>query len=143
MFFMCRKRKRVHRCTSRPEDQAQKYLLLRKVAHEVTKHCADAVIGLAEIWRAPADRLKPFQRAVDSPAREEALAANLVTKHEDPIHFTATINRDPESLTLGETHVERDQALFSFAPVYEAWGRPIPNQWIEMVEQLHKSERID
>ena len=143
IFFLFNKRAPVHIFPVRPEDQAQKYLLMRMLAHEVTKYGADAVIGLTEAWRAPADTLKPYQRAVDSPAREEILVASLVTKHEDPIQFAATIHRDGDSLTLGETQVLRNFSAFLFAPVYEAWGRSIPDQWIEMVEQHDKSSRLD
>ena len=139
IFFLFRKRKLVHLLGIRPEDQAQKYLLMRTVAHEVTKHDADTVIGLAEVWMAPPDTVKPYERAGDSPARKEALVATLVTKHEDPIQFIATIHRDAKSLTLGETHVVRDLAVFSCAPVYEAWGRPIPDQWIETAKQFEKA----
>jgi len=32
----------------RPEDHVQKYLMMRTLAHEVTKHGADAVIALAD-----------------------------------------------------------------------------------------------
>lgn len=143
IFFLIKKRKPVHMFPVRPENQAQKYLLMRMLAHEVTKYGADAVIGLGEMWTAPFDPLKPYQRAGESPAREEILVANLVTKHENPIQFNATIHRDADSLTLGETCVYRDQAAFSFAPVYEAWGRPVPDQWMETEKQLRKPRKPD
>jgi hypothetical protein len=123
----------------RPGNQAQKYLLMRRVAHEVTKHGADAVIRLGEVWTAPADSLKPYQHAADSPVREEALVATLVMKRGDPVDFTAAIHREADGLDLGETEVLRSPGLFSFAPVYEAWGRPIPKEWVEMMKQLHET----
>jgi hypothetical protein len=82
--------------------------------------------------------LLPYQRAADSPVREEALVATLVMKSGDPVDFTAAIHREADGLDLGETEVLRSPALFSFAPVYEAWGRPIPKEWIEMTRQLHE-----
>lgn len=136
IHFLFKGRKLVHMFPVRSENQAQKYLLMRMLAHEVKKHGADAVIGLAEVWTAPVDSLKPYQRPVDSPVRKEALVADLVTKHEGPIQFSAIIHRDTDSFTLGETHVLRDFAAFLYAPVYDAWGRAIPDQWIEMVKQF-------
>ena len=97
------------------------------------------VVGLGEIWRAPANPLNPYMRAVDSPEREEALVAELVTKNGSPVNFTATIKRDGENITLDETEILRDFAAFLFAPVYEAWGRKIPDQWLEMVGALDNS----
>ena len=123
----------------RPEDQAQKYVLMRTLAHEVTKFGADSVIMLGEVWMAPADPLKPYQRAVDSSGREEALVASLVTKGGSPIEFIAKIRRNAQRLALGKTRIHRDMAAFSFAPVYEAWGRLIPESWIELVQQLHEA----
>jgi hypothetical protein len=141
IFFLFKKRSLVKLFEVRSENRAQKYLLMRRVASEVTRHGADAVVHLGEVWTAPADSLKPYQFAVDSPVREEALEATLVRKHGDPINFVAPIHRTPEGVKLGETDVIRDPALFSFAPVYEAWGRPIPEQWIELVRQSHRESR--
>jgi hypothetical protein len=139
IFFLFKERKLVNMFVIRPETRSQKYLLMRKLSHQVTKHGADAVIHLGEMWRAPADSIKPYQHAIDSPVREEALVAELITKHGDPIDFSATISREENALTLGETEVISNPASFSFAPVYEAWGRPIPRQWAEMVKQHHNS----
>ena len=139
IFLLFRQSKPVHMFPVRAENQTQKYFIMRTLAHEVTKYGADAVVGLGEIWRAPANPLNPYMRAVDSPEREEALVAELVTKNGSPVNFTATIKRDGENITLDETEILRDFAAFLFAPVYEAWGRKIPDQWLEMVGALDNS----
>jgi hypothetical protein len=136
IFFLFKERKVVHLFAMRAEEHGQKYLLMRTLAHEVTKYGADCVMGLSEAWLAPADLLKPYLRAADSSQREEALTATLVTKNGNPIQLTAKIRRDGEGLALDETIVNRDAALFSFAPVYEAWERPIPDEWLKAVEEL-------
>ena len=140
IFFLFRERRLVHLFEIRPEDQSQKYLLLRTAAHEVTKYGADAVIALAEAWIAPANSLNPYQHAVDLPVRREALTATLVVKHGPPIRFTAIIRRDDASPKLEETRIDRDPILFSFAPVYEVWGRPIPDQWMSVVKEFASSD---
>ena len=119
IFFFFKKRKLLNMLVIRPENRAQKYLLMRRVAQEITKQEADAVVHLGEVWTAPSELVKPYQHAVDLPVREEALAATLVTKHGDPIKLVATIHRGPDGLTLGETDVLRVPALFWFAPVYK------------------------
>jgi hypothetical protein len=118
----------------RPENQGQKYLIMRDVAHEVTKYGADAVIVISEVWTSPFDPQKPYQRAVDSPARVEALVATLATKSGEPIEWAAKICRHGRTLSLGETRVERDGLAFSFASIYEAWGRAVPDDWIKKVK---------
>jgi hypothetical protein len=135
IFLLFRERKLIHLFEIRPEDHAQRYVLMRTVAHEVTKHAADAVIALGEVWIAPYDPLKPYQRAAESAAREEALTATLVSKHGIPIQLTAKIRRDDGKLALAESSIKRDPALFSFAPTYEVWGRPIPDQWLKTMKR--------
>jgi len=50
------------------------------------------------------------------------------------------INRDGDSVSLGETSVVREGAAFSFAPFYKAWGRPIPEAWLALDRSALKSE---
>ena len=118
----------------RPENQGQKHLIMRDVAREVTKYGADAVIVISEVWTSPFDPQKAYQRAANSPERQEALAAELVTKGGKSIEWTARIQRDGRRLSLGETHVDREGISFSFAPVYEAWGRAVPDHWMKAVK---------
>jgi hypothetical protein len=136
ILFLFRERRPVQILEMRSENQGQKYLIMRDVAHEVTKYGADAVIVISEVWTSPFDPRKPYQRAADSPVREEALLATLATKSGDPIEWVAKICRNGRTLSLGETRVERDGLAFSFAPIYEAWGRAVPDYWIRKVEYM-------
>jgi len=140
IFFLFRDRKLVHLVNLRPEDQAQKYLMMRTLAHEVTKHGADAIIALGEVWIAPADALSPYQRPIDSAAREEALTALLVTKSGNPIQLSAIIQREAGELTLAKTEHDFSPAVFSFAPVYGVWGRAIPEEWLKASEEMIKGK---
>jgi hypothetical protein len=134
ILFLLRERRPVQIMEMRSETQGQKYLIMRDVAHDVVKHGADAVIVISEVWTSPLDPQKPYQRAVDSLARGEALVARLVAKTGDPIEWTAKIHRKGRSASLGETLVERDGIPFSFAPIYEAWGRDVPEDWIKRLK---------
>ena len=138
IFFLISNKKVVDCFEARLESQAEKYLLMRTVAHNVTRHGADAVIELGEVWLAPANSLEPFQRPAESPQREEALVATLVRKHGTPITLFSQICRGDEQVALGETQIHRDEAPFMFSPVYEAWGRSIPTEWKSLVEEATK-----
>lgn len=110
-------------------EHGQKYLLMRHLANQVAKFGADAVIMLAEMWRAPYDPNAPYRRPADAPNRTEVLSATLVRKEGEPLQLWAEIKREGKTVTLGETSTIEDPALFSFASVYEVWGRPIPESW--------------
>jgi len=120
----------------RPRDQRDKYLMMRGLANEVIQLSADAVVEIAESWIAPADPKQPFMNASDSPARKEQLTGTLVSQSGATVQFSAEIQRHGDKIELGETHIHRDFASFSLAPVYEAWGRPIPEHWLKLVRQL-------
>jgi hypothetical protein len=140
VLFLLRDQKPVQIIEMRPKTHGQKYLIMRHVAHEVIKYDADAVIVLSEVWTSPLDPQKPYQRAVDSPAREEALAARLALKGGEPIEWIAKIRRNGRKLSLGETRINRDGILFSLAPIYEAWGRTVSKDWTETVKCVFGGE---
>ena len=107
--------------------------MMRTLAHEVTKHRANAVVIIGEYWMAPIDTLGPYERPESSPDRQEPLCGILVRRQGDPIGRRALILRDGETVSLGETEMEEGEgATFFFAPVYEAWGKDIPRKWFEL-----------
>jgi hypothetical protein len=112
-----------------PEDQAEKYLLMRRTASEALKLGADGVILLGEVWSAPFDPKHPFRRPADAPNPLEYLTGTLVRKEGEPIQLMAQIKRGAGEVELGETIELRDVALWSYAPFYRAWKRALPEQW--------------
>lgn len=129
LAFLLLDGKAVHIRELRPGEHGHKYLMMRELAHEVARRGADGVILLGETWAAAADPAKPMMRAVDSPNRKELLTGMLVTQAGEPLCLVAEIKRDGEAVTLGETAEHAGGAQFAFAPVYEAWGKPIPSGW--------------
>lgn len=113
------------------QEHGEKYLVMRGLANEVIKYGADGVIIISEVWSAPYDPSKPYRRAADAPERREFLSATLVTQTGDPVQMLALIKRTGDDVTLGDTDTLRDQAQIAFAPIYAAWGREIPDAWIE------------
>ena len=112
---------------------------MRRLAQEVTKSGADAAIMVGEIWLAPYSDLMPYQQPSELPARKEALELTVVRKTGEPVQFMAMINRDGDSVSLGDTSLIRGGAEFAFAPFYAAWGRRIPEAWTELVRAAMRS----
>jgi hypothetical protein len=136
IYFLLRDRAIVNVLNLEPETHGHKYLMMRRLAHDVTKAGADAVIALTEVWSAPFDAQRPNQRAEDSSLREEQIHAQLVTKTGVPVSLSSTIKRDGKRISLGETQTMHDGIVYSFAPVYEAWGRTIPKSWLTPLETI-------
>lgn len=114
----------------RPEEHGHKYLMMRNLAHEVHRLGADAVILISESWSAPADPVKPYMRAAESPHRREFLTATIVSKAGEPLYLAAEIQREKTKVSLSETHEHIGGAHYAFAPFYEVWGKKIPAMWI-------------
>lgn len=117
---------------SRIDDPGQKYLLSKKLGDEVRLSGANAVLLIDEIWTAPYDPAFPYRGAADAPDRGEALVASLARQNGEVIRWISDIYRQDDTVTLGETRREQGGAAFHFAPVYEAWGKPIPEEWRAM-----------
>jgi hypothetical protein len=111
-------------------NQADKYIVMRQVGQEVLRRGADGVVEVGEVWMAKSDPKSRYKFAVDSQDRMEALTATLVTRDGDPIQLSARITRDGDRITLASTEVLSRGFPMMFAPVYEAWGRPIPSDWL-------------
>jgi hypothetical protein len=140
VLFLMREGKPVRIAAITFENQGEKYLVMRNPAHEAAKLEADAAIMIGEGWRARADPNQPYMHAADATDREEYLVATLVRKIGSPVHLMAKFARHGKRVSLDETTIERDGAHFMFGPFYEAWGRPIPGSWIELVKNtLHPS----
>ncbi len=127
--FFLKEARPIHMEALHPEDQAQKYLMMRQVANEVARRGADAVILLAEAWTAKFDRTDPYKRAADAPDRQEVLCATLAQSAGDAVQLSALIKRKRAKITLAGTVRVRSPAVWSFAPVYRVWGRPLPDEW--------------
>lgn len=116
----------------RPIEHGHKFLMMRTLAQQAQKVGADAAIMISETWSAPANPAKPYMRAADSPDRKELLTATAVSKDGDPLHLSAEILRDEKMVTLADTIEHVGGAHFAFAPLYEVWKKPIPEQWGQM-----------
>ena len=131
ILLLVRDRIPIRTIEIRVENVQQKYVLMRQLADEVTKSGADAVVLIGEVWLAHADELKPYERPADSPIRTEALALQMASKSAEPLDFIARISREKEKISLGDVEKSEGKAAFLFAPFYQAWGRPVPQEWTD------------
>ncbi|OPH82386.1 hypothetical protein [Nitrobacter vulgaris] len=129
LVFLLRGVKMVQVIHPEFSDHGAKYLIMRDIAHEVTRLAADGVILIGEAWRAVADPSKPYMRAADAPDRKEVLRAILVRREGDPVELFADFHRNGDQVTLGATQTIIRGQHFMFAPIYDAWAREIPNDW--------------
>lgn len=119
-----------------PEEHGEKYVLFRRLAHDVLRRGADGVILVGEIWMAPPNPNNPYMRAAESPVKTEALAASIATKIGEPFQLLAIIKRVEDDVRLGRTETLKGGAHFQFAPIYQAWGREIPQEWLDLEQGL-------
>lgn len=137
MLFLFRERKPIGEPIHVVFENVQtKYLIMRQLAHRVTRSGADAVMLVGEAWTASAAELKPYERPADSPARKEVLTLHMATKSGASFDCAAEIVRNGKEPSLGETRVAEGSAAFEFAPFFQAWGLPIPESWMEASVQI-------
>lgn len=132
ILLLFRDRKPIRPIEIRTDNTQQKYVVMRQLADEVTKSGADAALLIGEVWIARSDQLKPYERPADSPARIEGLSLEMVSKNGEPISHFARIVRAGEKVALIDSELPRIALPHSFAPFYNAWGRPIPEAWIDI-----------
>lgn len=127
----------------RVQNHGEKYVVMRSLANDVTKLGADGVIMVAEVWSAAFDPTNPYRRAVDATDKREFLTATLVTKVGEPRQLVAEIVRDGGQLSLGSTDRLDDEAQIAFAPIYEAWRKPIPQSWRTFADSAESGGKPD
>lgn len=129
MIVLLRDNKPVRLAQVEFPDQGAKYVVMRDMANEVAKLAADGVILIGEGWRAKADVSKPYMRAVDAPNRVEMLHGVLVRRDGDPVELIADFRRQGDQVRLADTQAVRGGQHYMFAPIYNAWGRALPDDW--------------
>jgi hypothetical protein len=129
MVVLLRDNKPVRLARVEFPDQGAKYVVMRQIANDVAKLAVDGVILIGEGWRAVADANRPYMRAADAPDRIEMLHAVLVQRDGDPVELFADFQRQGDQVQLDDTQTMRGGQQYMFAPIYEIWGRGLPDDW--------------
>lgn len=142
IVFIFRDRNLIDVRGFRPDNQRDKYLMMRKLAADVQKIGGDAIIQLNEVWTANYDPREPYRRAVDAPDRQEHLIAVLVQRDGPTMHLSAEIRRKKKKHQpkLGQTVTVENPSLFAFAPVLQAWGLQLPEDWVAKMSKLDNTK---
>lgn len=140
IMFMFKGKRMLQILELRPEEHGQKYMMMRDLAHDLVRKGADAAILIGEIWGSTYSQADPYRRAADAPDREEALSGTLVSKEGDPVMLYARILRTSDGVALDDTERLAGGAHFMFAPFYEAWGRDIPQEWMQQEQALRSGD---
>lgn len=107
-----------------PQDNAEKYLLWRKLADDVRRTGATKIIAISEIWLASFDKDSPFRRPVDAPNKEEALHILAASKDGTVISLLKKFYRNNTEFVFDETVITNDGKAYLLEPIREVWGLP-------------------
>jgi len=105
-------------------DNAEKYLIWRKLADDVRRVGATRVIAVSETWVAAFDKDAPYRRPVDAPKKEEALHVIAASKDGTVISLVKKFKRNESGFTFEDTEVTEDARVYLLEPVREVWGLP-------------------
>jgi hypothetical protein len=139
--FLLRDGRPVKLVEAAAENQFEKFLIMRELGNEVRLTGADALFTINEVWMAPVEELGPYERAGEAVNRKEALVLTLISREKNPIQLCAMIQRRDDSVVLDDTEFGEPSAAFAFAPIYEAWGKAMPDEWMQAVERYEAAIR--
>ena len=103
------------------EDQTDKYAAWPRVASEVKRYHAKAVISINEAWIAPLDETQPLRPASQSLERKEVLTIDGANIDGEEVSLMCTFEREDDQIILGETEDDYQFFRASFEPVKRVW----------------------
>jgi hypothetical protein len=109
-----------------PQDQREKYLAIARVAEEVDRLGADAVVFTTEVWEAPAldsadsrAEMRPGERE----DRTEAMVTYAISRDDKFRLWRSGMTRDDAgNIELGEMSSHEDGVPLFFQPVFDVWS---------------------
>jgi hypothetical protein len=106
-----------------PENQGDKYRMMREVATRIARAGATGVIVISEMWSAKYDPAHPLRHASESPNRAEELRLYAISKEGEEFSLVAPFSRIEEKIVIQET-VEQDIGDASFLePIRRIWTK--------------------
>ncbi len=139
MVMLLKEHKPIRIMATPASSQLDKYLIMREVANEVVRYGADAIFLIGEVWIASAEKLRPYERPGESKDRREALVLLLASRDGAPRRLSAIIRRKGllgRKVSLDQTEEMGEGAAFVLAPIYKAWGKDIPQEWVSAEEKI-------
>jgi len=106
-----------------PEDQADKYRMMRVMADKVDIIRAKKIIFIGEIWTAEFDPQKPLLHAAEHPDRGEALQLIGMSYAGERVVLFAPFTRNKRRIVLAATEETSYEGTNILAPVEAVWKR--------------------
>lgn len=104
-----------------PEDREDKYVLYARLASEVERMGANAVIFISENWMAPFDPKFPDRPAIDSPERLEALGLDAISSSGEEFGLACLFKKHNGLIEFEDTVSLDKISSFFLAPVKRVW----------------------
>ena len=109
-----------------PRNQADKYLMWRDVAKEVSRIDAKSLVTISEVWVAPANTLQPDQRASGSPSRSEALQLVAANAQGEAVDIFCPFERRDGKIIFGTEITNACREMNFLEPVQAVWQQRPP-----------------
>jgi hypothetical protein len=122
-----------------PRDNAEKYVLWRRLAEDVREFGATTIAVVGEIWIAQVDTSLPFKRAVDYSTKDEGLKVTVATKNGDLISLVRKFRKKGSEFEFDEI-VEESGTPYFLEPIREVWKLPRFDDKAQPTDQDDKSE---
>ncbi len=106
-----------------PENQGDKYRLLREVAARVAQTDASGVIAIGEVWTATYDPAHPLRFAGEYPNRSEALHLAAIAKSGEEFALIASFMRKGKRIILNETEEQELGKVNFLEPIQLIWKK--------------------
>jgi len=103
-----------------PDDQSEKYVLIRTVADQVTQTKASGVIAISEVWAILEEERSGYKLPAEHPSRKEALQVTIVNKEKIRILITFFTRNKEGAIELDKTQTEKVSTYKLLEPIIEA-----------------------
>ena len=107
-----------------PEDQQDKMLMMERIAGEVERLSADAIIVSTEAWMAlavPDNDDRRRLRAGERDDRMEAFVTEAVQRDGLSVNLTTMFVRESEGIVFAQTQTDFERPALTFEPILRVW----------------------
>ncbi|MFQ5799296.1 MAG: hypothetical protein ACE5H0_11505 [Bacteroidota bacterium] len=105
------------------KDRSEKYLGFFRVAEEVERTGAQALINIVESWIAPLDPSNPNQTATDWPNRLEVLTLSAISSQGEEYNLLARFEHRGEQIEIGPTQKAEGMGSSFLDPIRRVWAK--------------------
>jgi hypothetical protein len=109
-------------------DSTEKFLVWARVASDVARLGATAVVVVAESWFAPFDPVHPDRRAADAPERREAITVNAISQDGEDLAITQLFSRSEGKIIFEDAFDDTSGRSAFLDPIKRVWNKSAPER---------------